>query len=438
MQMRRRWTGAVAGALALALAWGPAALAADQPVADGDVVDGVFEADTDGPNDATQFGDVCPGRTYTREVRLAARRTNALAGNSFVNGTTVTWGFFDNPADPADTDGSQEWDPSYGHLSTAYSGPTTMTMPGNWQGRAEGSLWPTGTALNPFIRAGVTLTVPNTAPAGDPNPGSEPLGSDGTIRFRANGSRTSGEDLTGVNRGIRNYWVVLDGDAAVCDRAPTVTASFSTSSAACGVTPELRVRIQDPDAAVTTEDGLDVTIDWGTSASDVHQTGIKAADQTLTYAAPYTNAGIYTATVTWSDGHLDGTATTGAVDASVAVDLSTSGILQPVNADGSSIFRSASTIPVKVRFTDCDGTVPTDLAPTIAVVRTGGSTPPTGVTEAALSTSAHTDGVMRFSDGQWIYNLSGKSLADPTATYRLVITVPTTGQTIEVGFGLRV
>jgi hypothetical protein len=433
--MRRPMNAAVAAALVLTVAWGQAAIASDAPVADGDLIDGVFESDADGPNDATQFGDVCPGRTYTREVRLAVRRSNANSPNSFVNGTTVTWGFFDNPNDPSDTDGSQEVDPSYGHLSTAYPGPTTMTMPGNWQGRAEGSLWPTGTASNPYIRADVTLEVPTTAPAGDPNPGSEPDGSDGTIRFRASGARTTGDPF--VNRGIRNYWVVLDGDAAGCDRAPTVTASFSTSRAACGVTPELRVRIQDPDAAVTTEDGLDLEIDWGTGAPNVYREEIKAADQTLSFPAPYTNAGTYTATVTWSDGHLDGTATTGSTTATVAIEYDASGILQPVNADGSSIFKAGSTIPVKVRFTDCDGRVPSDLAPTIDVTKTGGSSPTVGTLEPALNTSAHTDGVLRFSDGQWIYNLSTKTLSDPTATYRLVITVPSTGQTVQVGFGLR-
>jgi hypothetical protein len=431
MAMKGRMTKSVALATGLLLAFSTAALAADMPVADGDLVDGIFEADSDGPNDATQFGNVCPGGTYTREVRLAVRRTSDTAPNSFVNGTTVRWTFF---GDPADTDGSQEVDSAYGHVSAEYVGSTSMTMPSGWQTQPTGTLYPPGTSDKPFIKGLVTLSVPATAPAGDPN-GSA---SNGTVRWRANGTRTSGSDLTGADRPMGNHWTVLDGDDPLCDQAASATAAFTASHVACGIAPTLEITPNDPDAAITTEDGVTYDIDWGPGfdAFDTQVTGVKG-NAVLSYAAPYTAAGVYEATVSWTDSRIGDGPTTGSTTATVTIDYDASAILQPINGDGSSIFKSSSTIPVKVRLMDCDGSTPSGLAPTIRVVRTGGATPPTGTQETPLSTSAHTDGVLRFPDGQCIYNLSGKSLPDPTATYHLIVTVPSTGQTVEADFGLK-
>ena len=44
---------------------------------------------------------------------------------------------------------------------------------------------------------------------------------------------------------------------------------------------------------------------------------------------------------------------------------------------------------------------------------------------------------MRFSTNQYIYNLATKPLPDPSATYRLTVTIPSTGQTSTVDFSLR-
>ena len=66
----------LAVALGLTLAFGTAAFASDSVVADGDLLDGTFDVtnpgDTD-PNDAAQFGDVCPGGTYQQNARLTIR-----------------------------------------------------------------------------------------------------------------------------------------------------------------------------------------------------------------------------------------------------------------------------------------------------------------------------------------------------------------------------
>ena len=44
---------------------------------------------------------------------------------------------------------------------------------------------------------------------------------------------------------------------------------------------------------------------------------------------------------------------------------------------------------------------------------------------------------MRWSAPQYIYNLATKSLSDSSATYRLTLTVQSTGQTVITTFGTK-
>ncbi|WP_157438868.1 PxKF domain-containing protein [Aestuariimicrobium kwangyangense] len=83
------------------------------------------------------------------------------------------------------------------------------------------------------------------------------------------------------------------------------------------------------------------------------------------------------------------------------------GFSQPINADGTSRFKLGSTIPVKFQLT-CNGT-PISTAVAKLNVRFGAGTTDGGVNEA-ISTSAATSGnLFRFSDSQYIFNLSTKA-----------------------------
>ena len=112
----------------------------------------------------------------------------------------------------------------------------------------------------------------------------------------------------------------------------------------------------------------------------------------------------------------------------VSILYQVSPILQPVNdtqADNDpSIFKYGNTIPVKIRVTDCNGAGVTTLGPRIYVVKTAGSTPPTGTEEAITNTnSPDSNGIMRsVGDGLYLYNLATKSLSDSSATYQITIT----------------
>jgi hypothetical protein len=210
----------------------------------------------------------------------------------------------------------------------------------------------------------------------------------------------------------------------VINVAPSVAASFA-AAVECATAATLNVTFSDPGVP----DTHTVTVNWGDGTS----TTIAAATSPLAPMHTYALAGVYAVSVTVTDD--DGGS--GTASATATINYRTSGILQPINAFGTSVFKYGSTIPVKVVFTDCDGSIPTDLAPTISVTMISGNPPGWSVNEPVSTSAADTAGVMRFSNGQWIYNLATRPLPDSSGIYRITITVPETGQTVTATFGLR-
>jgi len=112
----------------------------------------------------------------------------------------------------------------------------------------------------------------------------------------------------------------------------------------------------------------------------------------------------------------------------------TAQVQQPINADGSSLFK-ASRGAIPVVFTlSVSGASTCDLpAATIAVTRTSGGTVGS-VDESVYTMAADTGSNFRISDCQYVYNLGAKSLG--VGTYRVDIKVG--GQVAGSGvFGLR-
>jgi hypothetical protein len=147
-------------------------------------------------------------------------------------------------------------------------------------------------------------------------------------------------------------------------------------------------------------------------------------------------AGTYTASVAVTDDD-GGTATS---NATVRIDYDTGdGILQPVSAhEAMRLFKSGSTVPIKIQVRQCDGSPAVSLHPAITI-RMVSDTTPEGIEETGLfSTSAADTGLtMRHAgDGLYAYNLATKSLSDPTARYRVTVKVQP-GQDITSSFGLR-
>jgi len=225
---------------------------------------------------------------------------------------------------------------------------------------------------------------------------------------------TDGGGLTSVSEATVN----------VANVAPSVSATFDDGSVECGaMNASLEVSFSDPGP-----DTFTASVDWGDGSlpeSLGSVTSPSSADHT--YAA----AGLYTASVTVTD---DDDGADSASD-SVRVNYDVT-VLKPLGDPARDIFKSSSTIPVKITVADCDGSHPGDLEIRIRVVKTSGSPPHQEINEPVSSSPADRTGFMRFEDGQYVYNLSAKALPDPSARYRVEMTLPN-GQVVTAPFGLK-
>jgi len=92
-----------------------------------------------------------------------------------------------------------------------------------------------------------------------------------------------------------------------------------------------------------------------------------------------------------------------------------SGILPPINEDGTSVFKLGRTIPVKFQLWDADGTFITDAVARISIAKISEGV--VGTEVEAVSTSAATTGNLfryDFTSDQYIFNLATKPLSPGT------------------------
>jgi hypothetical protein len=96
------------------------------------------------------------------------------------------------------------------------------------------------------------------------------------------------------------------------------------------------------------------------------------------------------------------------------------GVLQPINNDGSSIFKAGSTVPVKFRLKDANGEFITNAAVHIYSAKISNGISGTFM-EATSSGNASSGNIFRYDSAgnQYIFNLSTKGWA--TGTYQLTI-----------------
>ena len=111
-------------------------------------------------------------------------------------------------------------------------------------------------------------------------------------------------------------------------------------------------------------------------------------------------------------------------------------IREPINLDGSSVFKGGSTVPVKFRITDFDGQPVTAATATLSTVRSYNTD---GLQldaeqEATTQGAANTDNLFRPSDGQYVYNLSTRGMAP--GSYQLFIRLDD-GKQYSAVFSLR-
>ncbi len=111
-------------------------------------------------------------------------------------------------------------------------------------------------------------------------------------------------------------------------------------------------------------------------------------------------------------------------------------ILQPINSDGSSVFKKGSTVPAKFRVCDASGNSigTAGVVSSFRLIQTSNGTV-SDVDEAAVSTTPDTAFRWDASGQQWIFNINTKNLtANVTYLYRITLN---DGSTIDFKFGLK-
>jgi probable HAF family extracellular repeat protein len=172
--------------------------------------------------------------------------------------------------------------------------------------------------------------------------------------------------------------------------------------------PELRLP-DDIAAEATSKDGAEVT--YAATATDENPT---KPEVSCTHPSGSTFAlGEITVTCTATD--KAGNQATGTFN--VTVTYSWSGVLQPINADGSSVFKSGRTVPVKLELTGKSAGI-TDAESSLHLSEVSESV--AGTQEENLSAALATGGnLFRYdpAEDQYIFNLSTRDLSQ--GTYRL-------------------
>lgn len=112
-------------------------------------------------------------------------------------------------------------------------------------------------------------------------------------------------------------------------------------------------------------------------------------------------------------------------------------ILQPINVDGTSVFKRGSTVPAKFRICDANGaSVGTPgVVVSFNLIQTIAGTTVSSVNEPVASTTPDTAFRWSPSDQLWIFNIATKSLAsDRTYAYRITLN---DSSAIDFSFGLK-
>jgi hypothetical protein len=232
-------------------------------------------------------------------------------------------------------------------------------------------------------------------------------------------------------------------DWSATNVAPTVSALTldGATGIACkdGNTVGLSFSFSDPGV---NDNPWHVDINWGDGSADTtYDTDSQGAQasQSHTYGVGTFTVGV---SVTDKDG---GVGTSSSAAGAVSFLYRLSAILPPFNADGTSVWKYGSTLPVKVQITWCDGTPVAGLAPKVGTSLVSSTNPALPIDEAASTSAADTTGIMRY-DGtsQYIYNFGSKNLSDPSAVYYMTVkgtdsngNIVTSPGMVQVKFGLK-
>jgi hypothetical protein len=322
---------------------------------------------TDGPSPVTLQAEVNDGNTHivTKSLSISEMNVAPSVTLSSSNGSS-----FDESATAQQTFSYSISDPGDDHVSSV----TTSCGSGD---KVTASFTDTAGSFKCMFLDGPASTQISAAATDDDGD----LGSAATANVTVNNVPPSISGFT-----------ISGGNAVACQGATnTVGIAFAVS-----------------DPADQAHDPITGTITWGDSATT------SIAGRSISTSHNY-SAGSYTLSVSVNDGDGGTASAGGGSSANVVLLYSTGqGILQPINYTGPrSLFKLGSTIPVKVKITDCNNNPVSTLSPQVSLTKLDGSPDGTSI-EDVVSTVPDQGTTMRFTgspDYQYIYNLGTKNLS---------------------------
>jgi hypothetical protein len=217
--------------------------------------------------------------------------------------------------------------------------------------------------------------------------------------------------------------------SATCSKASGSVFAIGTTTVTCTATDKagnkgdntFTVTVQDttaPNVTVSASRTATATSAGGAAVSYTGATATDIVDGSVAASCDKASGSVFplgTTTVTCTA--TDKAGNTGRESFTVTVTAAWSNVLQPVNSDGSSLFKLGSTVPVKFQLTGASAGI-TDLSARLYLQRIGAGA--TGTVLEAVSTSNATSGnLFRYDSGQYIFNLGTKTLS--AGTYQLRI-----------------
>jgi hypothetical protein len=326
------------------------------------------------------------------------------------DGTVVT--FTATATDEDMTDLNVTCTPPSGSIFPIGETPVTCSardIPGN---NALGSFNVTVRDTTPPAILGVPseITEEATGPDGDKVSWQMPIATDAVdgsvgVQFSSKSGLTSGETFPlGTTR----------VDCEATDRAGNKSIESFEVKVSDTTPPEIVGVPANMIVAATSARGATVTYDVPTATDAVD--GARPVRCTPESGTVFT---LGTSTVTCTATDSSGNAATASFN--VSITYAWSGVLQPLDADGSSIFKLGSTIPVRFRLTGESAGI-TDAAAKLYVAKIGDDV--AGEEVKAVSTASSIEGNhFRYdrTSEQYIFNWSTKALDTGVGTYRLRI-----------------
>ena len=257
-----------------------------------------------------------------------------------------------------------------------------------------------------------------------------------TLSFTTSAGQASGvgtypivPHVNATNAVLANYQTpTLTNGALTVTKAPLAASADSKTKIVNAPSPTLTGSF---DTGKGPRNGDAITLSFTTSATQTSPVGsypitpvVNATSAVLAnYQAPVLNNG--TLTVTYAPA---GSSCLGSAGHT---------ILQPINADGTSVFKQGSTVPAKFRVCDANGASigTAGVVTSFKLYQTISGTETSSPNEDVVSTTPDTAFRWSSTDQQWIFNINTKPLgANKTYVYRITLNDTTM---IQFQFGLR-